>query len=531
MNASRIRWAAALLAVLVVAALVATGCGKKGAKAGAGKAAVSAKALDYVPASSLLYMVIDTDFDGKNWKRAEKHAKKFDGYEEGKQDALDSMFEDSDLTYDKDIKPWLGESAGVAVLSAGTDDEVEVVAWADVTDDAKAEKFLKKETDEKGTSKHEGYTIHEAESDSDTTYWTIKDKVLLFSDSEGNVKKAIDAKEDGKGVLKSDDVKDVAGEVGENTLAAIVVTGDGVRDIVDEAETKSEDAAGVSGISELEQVKALKGMSIGIEVTDDGVRMHGFAGYDKEKLGKKGLPHNFKPTLMQDLPADTMFAATFDDLGGMFGDLIETVTKDDEEMQANLSQLEAGLDIKIDDVSEAFSGQTALGVMPGSGPLPAVGMISEAADEDAVRETLDKLMGATAMSTGAAPKDATFGEVEAKQASFGMTSLIAAVFGGNSVLTNDGAFIEALSGDDTLGESDTFADAWKESGAPDEVGGALFVDTQELLKLAAAFGQDAGSEAEAFGPMVGWIDNGEDSQSFDLYVRIEEGSGSDSDDA
>jgi hypothetical protein len=106
-----------LAAIAIVgAALVAAGCGGSGSSS-----ATSSGALDHIPSTALAYASFDTDFDGDEWKQFDHLATAFDKDFKGVGDELSKSAGkaegDDDVDFDKDVKPWLGDSAGVAVLS------------------------------------------------------------------------------------------------------------------------------------------------------------------------------------------------------------------------------------------------------------------------------------------------------------------------------------------------------------------------------------------------------------------------------
>ena len=543
MNASLVRRVAATIVVLALSAIIAVGCGGGGgAKSGAGKAATDDKGLAFVPASALLYMVVDTDFEGDSWKQFEEHAKQFKGYAKARKDALDDLAKDEDVSYDTDIKPWLGDTAGIAVLSVNTtkiagdapaesdkESDGEFIAWLETKDAAKAKTFVNKNAKKQGSSDYEGSTITESQgegSDEEAFFWTIKDEILLLSDSEKSIKTALKAAKSGKSIADDDDVKDVAGEVGGDALAAIVLNGDSARDLIDDA-TKSENksAATLSSLRGIGRVKALTGAAVGFEAEEAGFRVHGFVGYDKDKLGSDKLGEDAEPTLLTDLSKDTILAIGGEDLGGQLARVVEAATDGNDEMSTQLTQIEGVLGLKVKDLETAYDGEFALGVgAAAKGPIPPVGFVAEANDDTA--SATDKLIGAMQLATGSAPKSIKVDGHDAKQASLGGVSLTAATFDKHTFLTNDEKFITGFGNGDTLGDSDAYKSVVEDAEVPDEVGGLFFMDTQKVIALAAGIGADTkGQDTKALGPWIGWLDNDSDSQTFDIFMRIESGGG------
>jgi hypothetical protein len=88
----------------------------------------------------------------------------------------------------------------------------------------------------------------------------------------------------------------------------------------------------------------------------------------------------------------------------------------------------------------------------------------------------------------------------------------------------DEDFFDDLEGDDTLGDSDTFKEAWDAAGAPDKVSAAFYADVPSLVRMAHE-GEFMSSEErdmlEPFGPWVGWTTAEDDSASFNLFMAVD----------
>lgn len=546
MGAFFVRRALASAGVLAVAVFVAAGCGGDDSK-GAGAAAASGGLLDFVPQNTVMYFTVDADFEGENWKQAEEHAKQFDGYEKQRDKALKEAFEGDDGEEDvqwADIKPWLGDTFGGAFwgdVSENGDSkdgtaDMNGVVFADVEDRAKAEDFIEEQNAKKTGSEGDFTFYEEAEKGEDPTVIALSDDTMLIGEKKADLQRSIDAK-DGDSVLDDEGTKNVAEEVEDDALMALVVNGAAVRDAIEAGAEDEQQAKQALGIK---QVKAFEGMSLGVTAEEDGFRLHGYAGFDEDELGDEKLAGEFEPTLLEDLPGDTMLALAGEDFGGQLKKAVEAVADSDKEAAEGVAQLESVLGVSIDDIQEAYDGQFTLsagsktegsgsGAAAGiAGAVPPVSFVTETSDEEKAQNVTEKLIGLSQLQSGTPPKDVTVGEVKGKEATIGGMSLIAGTGDGRSIITTSRQFIEALGGDATLGEDDTFADNWEAADAPDEVAGAFFLDIQKAIALAKNLGQDpdaSGVDTSPLGPWVGWADVEDASVSFDVFMRIEEGDG------
>jgi hypothetical protein len=576
--------------VLIAAAVIAAGCGTKASGGGGNSkvadAAVEAKGLDFVPQDALLYVVLDADLEGDNWDKVDSQLKNFDKYP-GRDKWITDAFKDADqdIDYKKDIEPWLGDTAGAAVMSldGGPNGDGETIAWADLRDEAKAKKFIDDHTDKKGDSKVEGTTVTESVakgSDGDSAYWAIKNKVVVIASSKDAIESALKTEKSGDTIADSDDIKDVAKQVGDDTVGAIVLSGRGVRDMLEQGDSSSGDSgemdttsdttmssqlegddesmdagdsdsdsdsdtssdsgsmmdgtggvgaklkgAAPPGLKDLPQIQALRGVSIGIEVEDHGMRLHGYAGYDKDKLDDTGLGDNTKPELIESLPGDTIAAMGGNDIGGILQSAVKAMGDD---FETQIAGLEGVLDLKVDDIANAYNGQWAAAVggkAEGASPIPAGTIAIQTDDEDSATEVTNKLMAATSMQTQSPPSEVKVGGHDALEANLGVAALTGTTFDKTSIFTTSHSVIENWGEGETLGGNDAYTQVRKDADAPDEVVGMFFVDTPKVLDLAGGLGgSSVPDDAKSVGPILGWVESGDDNQTFDLFVTIEDGS-------
>lgn len=512
--------------VTIIAALVAAGCGSS-SNGGASDAAASSKALDFIPKTAVGYVTIDTDFQGDNWKQFDKLAQglypKFTSVG-GEIDAAIKS-DGSKVKYDTDIDPWLGANAGLAVLNvADNGSDANFVAWAEVSDRAKLEKLAK----EQGLK--EGAKIGDfTEWNKDEGFIAVSDDLVFIADDRASLEKTI--KYDGDSITDAKGVDEIAGKVGDDTLAAVVLSGDGVRTaIADNSRAKT--------LKNVDAVKGFNGASFGVTAEDKGLRVHAYTHAD-------GVGNNIKNTnndILRSLPGNTLLAVGAQDLGGQLKTGVESLGSDNAQLQQQLGAVTGALGVDLDDLATAFSGEFALGVsaddtglqsivsgvagavMGGgtSGFKPAAitqtGAVTLAFEnKETTTATLDKLVGAIGgLTGGASPKTGTAGDFQTKSLTLGglpvtaaSSDKVAAVSIGTDVFTKWGT--------DSLGDNGTFKDAWSAAGAPSDVAASFWLDWPRVAKLASL---DTSDKATA-GGWVGWAKTDTNSSTFDLFMHIE----------
>jgi hypothetical protein len=121
--------------VALVMLVFASGCGSSTKAASSSSSPAAA-----VPAGALLYADINLDHGSTAWQQFATVSKRFPGWQRLVDTTVRSFDDSSDGTsYEKDIAPWLGDSAGIALTSVDVNGgKPSFVAFVDSKDDAKA---------------------------------------------------------------------------------------------------------------------------------------------------------------------------------------------------------------------------------------------------------------------------------------------------------------------------------------------------------------------------------------------------------
>jgi hypothetical protein len=212
------------LSILALVAIAAAGCGSSSSGAGADPASV-------VPDSSIVYAEVTIDPTGSQEAAMRSILADLPG--SGAPEArLENLIRDAarkdkenKLDYDKDVKPWLGDRAGVfiagnpAALASGG------AAWAAViatTDEGAAHDAIEKDKD--STAAHKNYRGVEYVVESDDGDLTAEGVVdgFFVSGSDAGMKAAIDASKS-KTLAQDDRFKKAVGAVPDEHIAFVYV--------------------------------------------------------------------------------------------------------------------------------------------------------------------------------------------------------------------------------------------------------------------------------------------------------------------
>jgi hypothetical protein len=513
---------------ITVAAFVAAGCGGSGGS-GASSAATDSKALDFVPKDAIAYATIDTDLNGDGWKQFDELATAFDSEFKGvAKEIEDSADGDKKQSYKDDVDPWLGDSAGAALVSVKDGEDADYFMWAELDDKAKFEDFAKDEKWKSGKDIGDFKTYSDPEDESNHVAYS--DDLILLAPSRASLEKH--AKYDGDSITDADGVTDAIDEAGgDDALVTVVLSGDGLRKVI-------KDTPSLKSIAGNQQVEDFKAAAFSLGAEDEGVRVSGFVGSDGDDKMKNGEHPIFK-----DLPANTIAAFGGDDFGGTAKQLVDEAGKDNKQIQQGVGAAEAALGVTLDDLAKALDGEFVLGLsaddeglasLVGSAAGAAMGGGTAGLDPGKILssgtlmlafeetgdtgETLGKVLSSGSALMGAtAGKPSAMGDFQAQTMTVSGVPVTSAASKDLSIIAI-GKDVLGTWGDETLGDADAYKDAWKAADAPDESAGLFWVDAGRLAKLA---GVKSGDKRE-LGGLVGWAEADGSNAKFGAFMHIPE---------
>ena len=235
-----------LLPLLAASAALLAGCG------GGGSDASSAldEALGFLPKDTPFAVAIETDPDSGQYRNANAILKKFP-FGDQALSSLRGQVEKGEVSYDKDVKPILGNPFVVGVADAkafqGSDSSDQFIAALQAKDSGKLEDLLNKDKP-KEVGDTNGFKVYE---DDDGDRFARKDDVVVFAGSEKLLEGALEQR-DGDDRLTEDDFD--KGLEGLPEDAALRMYGDAERLI--KADPGSADALKVKWVKALRKFGA-----------------------------------------------------------------------------------------------------------------------------------------------------------------------------------------------------------------------------------------------------------------------------------
>jgi Protein of unknown function (DUF3352) len=458
-------------AALAAVVFLAAGCGGGGAS-GEGHPATA------VPADALLYAEIVVRPEGSQRDDALAAAGKLlltDDPEAKIRELVDRAFEESGekIDYDRDVKPWLGERAGVWHSGEADDPGVTVLAATD-TDEAQA--AIKRAFERSGeTVTERSHRGHEYLVDgSGVAAGVVGDFVAVGR--EASFKRTVDAAE-GESLAETDEYADAIDALEDERLAHFWVDTPAVL-------RRAPDMNELSAVVPIDDLPPIAG-----SFTADGERLA-----IETKL--RGADGSFGPLLaggstplVQELPGDSWAAAGSADVGeairatvdGFAGAIGGLALRREVRRQT-------GLDLDRDLLD--WIGHVAFFVRGTTPETLDGGLVIQPTDEDRAADAFTRIVGAIqvaakvrAQPVDVAGADQAFEIVDPRAP----RPVVLARGSGLVVATFGRAAAEAALGSgERLGDTDTYAEAEELVGMEP---GAL-VSMPQVLELAGAYGPD-----------------------------------------
>jgi hypothetical protein len=472
---------AALAGILAGAlALLVAGCGT-GSSTGAAGASIA-------PASTKVFISIDTSFDSSNWEAGRSLLANFpDGNRAV--DWLLGQLTSQGLEFERDIRPALGPETDLVALdvsgTAGT-----FVALTQPNDPEKLAALLDKADPSLVSREIAGWTV--------------------FSDSEA----ALDQFEQARkaGTLDSAAYEDISGEVSQDGLVHVYVA---------DAALQATPFHGVLGSD-------APAFAFSLKPEQGGVRLEGAA----KPASPDVFPDEFEAELPHEVPGGDFAYIGASNLERQLSTLRDLLAQAAPGFERDIGRAEAELGVSLEeDVFPLFAEESALYVRPGF-PIPEVTIVTHVDDEQAAVSTLDKLgAGLSEYFAAAKPTPVQIAGVTAKQIAVNeFISIYYAAFDGHLVITSSQQGISALRSDnDRLADDKEFSDALEAAGMPGETTGFLYLDLGQaapaVLGLMGAGGQnvpDAVSRnIEPLQSLVVWGERDGDLATFTGFLSIQ----------
>jgi hypothetical protein len=425
----------------------------------------------YAPASSFVFAKLDLDPAASQKLAIRRFAERFPsspthkGSGDLRDQFLRSAFGDSrDIDYDRDVKPWLGDRAGVAgFLDTEGKPQAEVILQ--YTDRDKARRGLDKMASGSRYSLQDGYAV--------------------LAETQAAVDQAVRQAATSNLGADARYRKDVDGLTGSQVITAWV-------DIERSVSAGQRNAAGRSklppGLAE-----AAKGrLALGVHAGEDYVEVEG-ATYDTSTPASSGSATD----MLKKLPEGTLAAVSIGDAGKAITSGFDRLraTPGFDRIQPTLDSIQQQTGLRLPGDLATLLGRSAvfsLGSLPRAGAEPLVGVRSRPTDVGAGRKIAEQI-AALARSSGGVT-------VETRQA------------GDDVILAVGPGYAGRLAEDGRLGDAKLFRSAMGD--LPAKVGFAAYADLGSLVR-------DVRRDSADFSHLAGFgVSTWQDGKSQRLRIRL-----------
>jgi hypothetical protein len=439
-----------LLAVLLTLLPLVAGCGSSTVSGPAGASVA--------PASSQLFLTVDTSFTSDQWDTARALLEKFPDGDKGVDFLLEQLSNEG-IEFDRDLKPALGPEMDIVGLDI-LKDEGTFVGLTQPDDAEKLQELLSKSDEPVITREIAGWTAF-AESDA-----------ILDRFEEERARGTLDDSDDFNGAWQ---------QVDDEALARLYVNGRAVQE-----EIQREDNLPSGALAALLPTGTIPSFAVALKLEAGGVRLQGAAELAEESGGI--VPEPFAAELPNEVPDGAMVYLGFNDLERQLSALREFLAQVEPDFDRDMARIEGELGLSLEeDVFPLFSRESALYIRPGF-PIPEVTLVTQVDDERGAVATLDKLVAALIAYGGpdsgaTTPQTTEIAGIQAKELALSPPfSLYYAAFDGDLVVTTSREGIASLrKQDDRLADDADFRGALDEADVPDETTGFAYINLEQAL--------------------------------------------------
>jgi hypothetical protein len=321
----RLRLLAALAAAFV---LLAGGCGGE-TRPGSGA--------DVAPASSALFVALNTEFDGDQWRAAEALVERFPGGNEAVRAALRELERQEDIDFERDVKPAVGPEVDLVLLDFGAEPTFAVLTQP--RDEAKFRQLVEKGKDLRAAEELDG------------GWW-------IAARSQEVIDRFKQARETDS-LADLDAFKDATGDLPDDALGTVFVNGDAVtRELESDPATTP---AARRALDCLLPAGKVPSFGLALRAEERGVRFD--ATYRAEL---ENTPESYESGLADDLPADALLFLSVNNVAEQIRAFLRCAGEADANFDRQLAQFELALGVSVEaDVLPLFEGEAAVAVYPG----------------------------------------------------------------------------------------------------------------------------------------------------------------------
>jgi hypothetical protein len=520
------------LAALAACGLIAAGCGGSSSSGSAGAAGTDGLGAQAAPASSIAFFDVNIDRGSAGWKQLLALGARFPSWPKlitQLNTSLNSVGSNGS-SFNRDIEPWLGGEASVAVTGVTVGGNAgggsaQFVVYVQSTDDGKLETALTSGGEAvKGTA-YSGYDTFTSKDGK--TFAAVHDGALLVSNSETALHQSIDVRGGtGDQLANATSYKDALAALPKDNIAIGYVDGAQLATLAQlataQASSRGVQAGGVSPQalnSFSSQLKGVRALAFSATPEDQGLRFRVAELLTSDAPATLTDVKEFTPTLESNVAADSYAYIGFQDLGPTLKQALTSLGTSQAQLTQSFSALQTQTGISFDDdLVPLLSGEQAITVGPGL-PVSAT-LLLKPADPTKGEATLRKVTAALAKQGAAQFTDGNGGQ----------TTQVSGLpvgwrrSGDLLAISNDPKAGDPVSS--SLASDSSWTDFEKAIGVPGSVTGLLYVNVRQLLGLAKTFASSSSTSAETLdnashvGRVVAWGTKSGDTLTADLFVEI-----------
>jgi hypothetical protein len=520
-------------AALAVCGIIAAGCGGSSGGGSAGAAGTDGLGAQAAPASSIAFLDVNIDRGSGGWKQLLALGARFPSWPKlitQMNTSLNQVGSDGS-SFHRDIEPWLGGEASVAVTGVTVGGgagggSAQFVAFVQSKDDAQLETALTRGGETVKGAAYSGFDTFTSKDGG--TFAAVHDGALLVSNSEAALHQAIDVRGGtGDALADATGFKDAMAALPKDNSAVGYVDGAQLATLsqlaTSQASSRGVQAGGVSPQSLNQfsaQLKGVRSLAFAATPEDQGLRFRSVELLAKDAPSSLTDVTEFTPTLEKSASGDSYVYIGFQNLGPMLKTALTSLGTSQAELQKSFTQLQTATGVSFDDdLVPLLSGEHAITVGPGL-PVSAA-LLLKPADAAKGEATLRKLTAAIAKQGVATFTDANGGQttqVSGLPVGWRRSGDLLAV-------SNDPKAGDAVSS--SLADDSSWQSFQKAIGVPDSVTALLYVNVGRLLGLASSFTSDSSASnkealenASHVGRVVAWGTKDGDTLTADLFVEI-----------
>jgi Protein of unknown function (DUF3352) len=439
-----------LLVAAVAASLLVAGCG-------GGESITGVRGASIVPATAAAFIAVDSDPDSSQWQNAMDLADKFPSRQKAIAQAEDSLRSESNLDFEKDVKPALGPELDLVWLDFENNGD-NFVALMQPQDQDAFEKLVAKGN---------------IQDPADKLLYEEVDGWQVMSDKQASID-AFKAAHDLKGPVLSDDdsFNQAMDDYAKPSIFKAYLSGKTVMDEL-RKELSPDDK------DFLDKVGNLEWLALALRTTSDGIR------FDTSVRGTPGellrsstgdATPNFELSLPKQLPADVLAYIGFHGAPGTFKGLQDNPLMESPELDQFRSI--------VGKIGTLVEGEDALYVRPNkNGDFPEITLVTTPRAGTDGAEALDGILKDAKVVDQVKPQ--VIAGLNARRISLGDSgpAINYATVGDKLVITTAPAGIESNANPTDTGEDSSLRDAIDASDVPDKVQSFFYVNVRGGLDL------------------------------------------------